>query len=302
MTILLNKLYNLFLTEEVKKKIEKKIILFSIISFLIHLLLIVFNKSNIIKLDEYSKFFDNPIAAIYTPFSFILVYEVYLLVFYIPQSTSTYIGKQYEIILLITLRRLFKDISNLQLTNNWFNIKSDVVFVYDLIAVILLFYLILIFYKLANKGKKSSFPTSVSAELAKFIKTKKIIATLLIPILLILVLYSFGKWLQVSFFSINKLVYEFKDVNKIFFDDFFMLLILVDVFLLLFSFFHSDKFSVVIRNSGFLISTIMIRLSFSTDGLLNIILLVASVLFGIIIFATHNQYEKLSHKTESSGG
>lgn len=287
-------LYHLFLSESIKKKSEKIIITISILSFLFHLFLIGLNKLNIIDLNSFSNLFNNPIAAIYTPFSFILIYEVYLLVYYLPKSTSIYIGKQYEIITLIIIRRIFKDMSNLKLTNDWFNVKSDVIFMYDLLAVIILFYLIYKFYKL-NNDNNSSFETndSIRFKTEKFIIIKKNIATLLVPILLVLSFYSLGNWIYKSFFSNSQLIYDFKDLNKIFFDDFFTLLILVDVFLLLFSFLHSDKFSRVIRNSGFIISTIMIKISFGTEGILNIILIVMSVIFGILILAIHNKYDKL---------
>ena len=283
------------LSDNFKKKFEKSIIFLSISSFLLHLIFIVLNRLQIIQLGELSKFFVHPIAAIYTPFSFILIYEVYLLVYYLPKSTSVYIGKQYEIILLIVIRRIFKDISNLKYTNNWFNVKYDLIFMYDLAAVIILFYLIFKFYQLndENSLKSREKDSEISGELKKFIKTKEYIATLLVPIVFILSLYSLGHWLLGSFSSIDKLVYEFNDLNKIFFDDFFTLLILVDVFLLLFSFLHSDKFSKVIRNSGFIISTIMIKLSFGTEGVLNIVLIVLSVVFGIVILAIHNKYDKL---------
>lgn len=293
----LDSLYLLLLSEYFKKKIEKIIIAISIITFFLHLFIIVLNKLEVIELGESSKLFIHPIAAIYTPFSFILVYEVYLLVYYLPKSTSIYIGKQYEIILLIVIRRIFKDISNLEFTNNWFNVKYDIIFMYDLAAVITLFYLIFNFYQLNDQNSNNSRKQDVeiSKEVKKFIKTKEYIATLLVPILFILSLYSLVNWMLYSFFSIDKLVYEFKDVNKIFFDDFFTVLILADVFLLLFSFLHSDKFSKVIRNSGFIISTIMIKLSFGTEGILNIVLIVMSVVFGIIILAIHNKYEKLEN-------
>ena len=291
----LNSLCVFLLSDNFKKKIEKSIIFLSISSFLLHLIFIVLNKLQIIQLGELSKFFVHPIAAIYTPFSFILIYEVYLLVYYLPKSTSVYIGKQYEIILLIVIRRIFKDISNLEYTNNWFNVKYDLIFMYDLAAVIILFYLIFKFYQLNDKNslKSRKKDSEISTEVKKFIKIKEYIATLFVPIVFILSLYSLGHWLLESFSSIDELVYEFKDVNKIFFDDFFTLLILVDVFLLLFSFLHSDKFSKVIRNSGFIISTIMIKLSFGTDGILNVVLIVMSVVFGIVILAIHNKYDKL---------
>jgi hypothetical protein len=127
----------------------------------------------------------------------------------------------------------------------------------------------------------------------RFISIKNGIASLLVPLLLILSFYSFFNWILQSFFSVNALVYKFEDINKIFFEDFFTVLILVDVLILLFSFLHSDKFSTVIRNSGFIISTIMIKLSFNTEGILNDILLVFSVVFGILILLIHNKYDKL---------
>ncbi|MCF8323002.1 MAG: hypothetical protein K9I26_07695 [Flavobacterium sp.] len=285
------------LSDNFKKKIEQIIIFLSISSFLLHLLFILLNKFQIIQLGELSKLFINPIGAIYTPFSFILIYEVYLLVYYLPKSTSTYIGKQYEIILLIVIRRIFKDISLLEFTNNWFNEKYDLIFMYDLAAVIILFYLIFKFYQLNYKNSIDSRKkdTEIRVEIKKFIKTKEYIASLLVPIVFILSLYSLVNWILDSLLSVNKLVYDFKDINKIFFDDFFTLLILVDVFLLLFSFLHSDKFSKVIRNSGFIISTIIIKLSFSTEGIINVLLIVMSVVFGIVILFIHNKYDKLEN-------
>ena len=70
------------------------------------------------------------------------------------------------------------------------------------------------------------------------------------------------------------------------------MLIIVDVLLLLFSFFYSDKFSKIIRNSGFVISTILIKISFLADGLLNNALIISAVLFGLLILIVHNLYEK----------
>jgi preprotein translocase subunit SecG len=60
----------------------------------------------------------------------------------------------------------------------------------------------------------------------------------------------------------------------------------------LFSFLHSDDFNKVIRNSGFIISTIMLKLSFGAEGILNSFLIVCAVLFGVIILKIHNLYEK----------
>jgi hypothetical protein len=291
-----NLVYSKILSEEARKKSEVVIVIIAIASFLLHLLLIALVDLKVLAFDGYKELFNNPIAAIYTPFSFILVYEVYLLIYYLPKSTTTYIGKQYEIMTLIVIRRIFKDLSQLQLTPDWFKVPSDLLLTYDLIATMVLFLLILLFYRLNRKSTVDSEPGELSSEIAQFIKMKTIIAKCLVPIFVLLAIFSLGEWIYDSFFSPNHHMTSIQDVNKIFFDTCFTILILTDVLLLLISFLHTDKFNRVIRNSGFIISTILIKLSFGIDGLLNIILIVVAVLFGVIILAIHNQFERLKPK------
>ncbi len=292
---LFNFFYLKFLSEQSKEKIEKIIVSIAIISFIVHLLLIALVDLNVLHLNDYSKLLSNPIAAIYTPFSFILIYEVYLLVFYLPASTSTYIGKQYEIIALIIIRRVLKDLSNLEFTLNWFKEEKDLQFSYDLVATIILFLLIFVFYRLNQKKEElQTEKVPLSPAITKFIKMKNIIAVCLVPIFLILSVYSFVRWIYENFFSVSQMVDSIKSVDNIFFDDFFKILILIDVLLLLFSFLHTDRFSKVSRNSGFIISTILLKLSFGAEGLLNTILIVVAVSFGVIMLGIHNQYEKFT--------
>ncbi len=292
-----NTIFAKLLSEEARKKSELVIVIIAIASFLLHLLLIFLVDLKVVAFDGYKELFNNPIAAIYTPFSFILIYEVYLLIYYLPKSTTTYIGKQYEIMTLIVIRRIFKDLSQLQLTPDWFKVPSDLLLTYDLIATMILFLLILLFYRLNRKSETNSeAPIQVSPEIAQFIKMKTLIAKCLVPIFVMLAFYSLGQWIYDSFFSANQNVASIQDVNKIFFDTCFTILILTDVLLLLISFLHTDKFNTVIRNSGFIISTILIKLSFGIEGLLNIILIVVAVLFGVIILAIHNQFDRLKTK------
>jgi len=110
---LFEKFYSSLLSKETKEKSEHVILWIALVSFIIHLVIIGLVHFNIIVINEPSNLLKNPISAIYTPFSFILVYEVYLLIYYLPKSTSTYISKQYEIIALIIIRRLFKDLSQI---------------------------------------------------------------------------------------------------------------------------------------------------------------------------------------------
>jgi hypothetical protein len=102
----------------------------------------------------------------------------------------------------------------------------------------------------------------------------------------------FNWTLGISFASNN--LPSFETINNLFFDEFFTVLILVDVVLLLLSFFYTDKFHKIIRNSGFVVSTILIRMSFGVSGLISTILIVVAVLFGLAIMLIHNKYEKNS--------
>jgi uncharacterized membrane protein (DUF373 family) len=137
--------------------------------------------------------------------------------------------------------------------------------------------------------------TEISAKTKNYIKIKRIFAGLLVPLLFGLALYSFSIWLYQSTINPYELSYSISKINSIFFDDFFSVLILTDVLLLLLSFLQSDKFSRVIRNSGFVISTILIKLSFSADGILNAILIVVAVLFGVLILWIYSLYQKLEN-------
>lgn len=288
----LNQLERLFLSESSKKAFERVILILAIASFVVHLLFIYFAELFPF-LNPDSPLLGNPIAAVYTPFSFILVYEVYLLVYYLPRSITTYISKQYEIISLIIIRRLFKDLANLKLSTDWFTIKDDLQFTYDILASVILFYLLFWFYRM-NKTRKilNTEPSPLDIAIDKFITFKKVIAVILVPLILGLAVYTFGKWGYLEFMDNDGSLKELKNINNIFFDEFFTVLIVVDVLLLLVSFFYTDKYHKVIRNSGFVISTILIRISFSVDGLVNTVLIVFAVIFGLTILAIHNQFER----------
>ncbi len=293
----LEKIYNTLLIDQVKERIEKVILTLAIVSFIVHLVIIYLVKFGVLDFGENSDLINNPIAAIYTPFSFILLYEVYLLIYYLPKSFTTYIGKQYEIITLIIIRRLFKDLSNLELKGDWFTIKYDLQFTYDLVTSIIIFGLIYFFYK----KSKVPFSTGIEQEsnsmaLSKFIKIKKLIALVLVPLFVILSIYSFTTWILSLTNPSDYAAYSFNSINNIFFEHFFNILIFADVLVLLFSFFITDDFHKVIRNSGFIISTILIRLSFSNTGLVNNLLILCAIIFGLFILIIHNKFQHVITK------
>lgn len=288
--------YRSLLSEKTRETAERTIVLIAILSFAVHLLLLAAVHLGWIPDGGFAKLTGNPIVAVYTPFSFILIYEVYLLVYYLPKSITRYIGKQYEIITLIIIRKIFGDISQLEFTADWFSVKGDIQFTYDIIASVLLFFLIYIFYYLNSRRAEIRYAEGPSGKkIGNFVRVKKVLAGVLVPLLFILAVYNFGSWAH-AMLTGDVSSTAATDVNNIFFEDFFTILILADVFLLLFSFLHTDKFHQTIRNSGFVISTVLIKMSFGEEGLTSTILTVVAVLIGVIMLFIHNRFEKLEQK------
>ena len=286
---IVNKFYQIFLSEHTKRRFEKTILYIALISFFIHLALIFLARFEMIDFLSASELIKHPISAIYTPFSFIIIYEVYLLIYYLPKSFTIYITKQYEIITLIVIRKLFKDLAILELSADWFDIKGDLQFTYDILTSIVLFYLIFQFQKQGSRIADKK--TKLTPKVEQFINRKKMIAVLLVPLFFCMALATLFNWAADISLASNELP-SLERINNLFFDEFFTVLILVDVILLLISFFYTDQFHKIIRNSGFVVSTILIRLSFGASGLVSTILIVTAVLFGVTIILIHNLYEK----------
>jgi hypothetical protein len=296
LTAFFSRLYEGLLSERSRDRGEVIIVVIAIAGFLIHLGLIGLNSIGLVMPESFSELIGNPIFAIYTPFSFILLYEVYLLVYYLPKSVSKYIGKQYEIITLIVIRKIFNDISKLEFTSNWFQVQDDLQFTFDITASLALFFLIYVFYWLnQRRGSVAEITVLKKKDLDNFIRIKQGIALLLVPLFFGLVIFNFGQWLIISFVASTPEPADFANLNNIFFEDFFTILILTDVLLLLVSFLYTNQFHQVIRNSGFVISTVLIKISFGQQGLVSTVLTVVAVLIGVLVLAIHNRYEKLKY-------
>ena len=274
-------------SDKVLKTVEKYILYLASIGFIIHLLIIFLKNYGFIDLSHIdSKLLTNPISALYTPFSFILIYEAYLLIFYIPRSFTTAIGKQFEIISLIVIRKIFGDIPLVNLQSNWFDNQYNLQLIYDLVGIIVIFFLIYLF----RRAKDNLPKKPVSEKLDRFIASKKLLSITLLPILIAICVLSFYNWISTSLITNT---FD-QDLNYLFFNEFFTLLIVVDVFILLISFQYTERYSQLIRNTGFIISTILLRLSFSAVGLSSILLIISGIIFGLLILVIYNEMEKES--------
>ena len=193
-------------------------------------------------------------------------------------------AKEFEIISLVIIRKIFKDIPELNLDSDSIINEGNLLILYDLLGIVAIFYLIYLFKKTwHNTPKRKS-----NKKLESFINYKKLISISLVPILFVLCFTNFYDWF------VDVFVYKQynDDLNGVFFIDFFTVLILVDVLILLISFQYTERYSQLMRNTGFIISTILLRLSFSVTGLFSIILLVLGVAFGLVILKIYKLAEE----------
>ena len=287
MTEKINIVFDKVFSDSNLKVFEKLILFLATSGFIIHLVLILLNNNGFIDLSFFNdSLFINPISAIYTPFSFILIYEAFLLIYYLPRSFTTSIAKQFEIMSLILIRKIFKDIPDVNLSDNWILNENNLQLIYDLMGVLVVFYLIYLFKKL-----KENLPQlPVHTNLGRFLGYKKLISLLLIPTLILLCIFSFLDWYGAVFIGGE----NSPNIDYLFFVEFFGILILVDVFILLISFQYTERYSQLVRNTGFIISTILLRLSFNAVGLTSILLLISGIVFGLIILYIYNKMERTS--------
>lgn len=288
MTKAIESIFGKVFSEKNLKVFEKIILIAATLGFIIHLILILLNNNGYLNLSFFKdQLFVNPISAIYTPFSFILIYEAFLLIYFLPRSFTTSISKQFEIMSLILIRKIFKDIPNVNLNDNWIENENNLQLIYDLSGVLIVFFLIYLFKKLREQLPQ----LPVHQNLDRFISYKKLISLFLVPTLTLLCIISFLEWYNYVFLGLE----SGANIDYLFFVDFFTILILVDVFILLVSFQYTERYSQLIRNTGFIISTILLRLSFSAQGLTSLLLLVSGIVFGLIILLIYNNMEK-QHK------
>ena len=282
--LIFEKIFALVFAVRIQKKIEKIILLLASLGFFVHLGLIFLKSQGIVFFPSlYPELFNDPISAIYTPFSLILVYEVYLLLFYLPRSFTSCVSKQFEIISLIVIRKIFKDIPQMDLADNWMSSSHNLELVIDLLGFLILFLLIFLFNR--SKQRLSKKPVN-DIRLQRFISSKKIVSVTLFGVLGLMLLSSLGNWI-INFINEKSVL----NIDSLFFNQFFTLLILADVVILLISFRYTEEYSKLIRNTGFIIATILIRLSFSAEGYLTMVLILTGVIFAYLILQIFNAIE-----------
>src|ERR1700693_2742358 len=164
-------------SDERREWLDHAVVNVSIAGFLVHLLLVFLSRTLHNATPLIAAVGTNYLAAIYTPFSFILFYEVLMLIAALPQSTTQSIAKQYEIVSLIFIRRFFKDIAELDDIGKITQFTPGIRTVFlDVGAGLVMFLLVTVFLHAGLKRTPPDARPQLSGELKKFISRKKSIA------------------------------------------------------------------------------------------------------------------------------
>lgn len=274
--ILVNgRVFEFFMGDSSEEKIRKLAIIFAVVGFFVHILLwALYRTEKIAITGDASELVSSPLSALYTPFSILLVYEVYQLIRTIPESFSSSVGKQYEIATLLVVRDILKRLSEVENTEGW-NFSSDLGFLLvECAAFLALLYTSLTYFKMSDSSEKSE---TMADDIAIFVEAKRGIANAMLIIFLIMATYSLYSWVesvQEGGGSVSRII---------FFLDFFTLLILTDILILLISYWFYTDFGNLARNTGFVLSTVIIRVAISSEGVSSMILFTLSGILGIAI-------------------
>ena len=277
------KAFQLSMGDFSEEYIRKVAIVFAVVGFFVHIVVwALFETGNITITGEASELVKSPLSTLYTPFSILLVYEVYQLIRTIPDSFSSSVGKQYEIATLLVVRDILKRLSEVENSEGW-KISSDLGFLLvECAAFLVLLYTSLTYFRISSSSEKSE---QMADNVAIFVEAKRGIANAMLLIFLAMAAYSFYTWVdsvQDGGGSVSRVI---------FFLDFFTFLILADILILLISYWFYTDFGNLARNTGFVLSTVIIRVAISSEGISSMILFTLSGLLGIAIlrmFTTNN--------------
>lgn len=263
-TYIFDPLHHLWEHEKMHRKISFGLVLF----FLLSLICIELNRQNLLSNALAGAIPMNHFFAVQAAFTVVLILEVISLVFTIPCSFSRSVGKQFEILALILMRNAFKELSYFPEPITFIgNEKAVLTILSDGFGALLIFALLGYYYLIqARTSDERMQPT----DLYSFVAAKKGIALILLSIFV--------------YMGINSALATLTGTpHPDFLHGFYTILILTDILVVLISQCYQPSFYTVYRNSGFALSTLIIRIALAAPPFFNALLGIAAAIFAILL-------------------
>jgi hypothetical protein len=275
-------------SEANKALLKRLAIKVSIAGFAIHLVLVFLSRGLSHPPHIISAVGQNYMSAIATPFSFILFYEVLTLIAALPASTTQSIANQFEVVSLIFIRDVFKDIAAAS-QDGWHHeqFHQALPLFLDMCSGLVMFLLVAIFQYVARQRVRRA-GAELSAGSKKFIAQKKLVAIGLTALLLSMAVYNLGIVIVHSYWSLMAGRCIIPVPNAFFYNDVFTVMIFTDVLILILSLVVSGRYEMVFRNAAFVLSIILLRFSLTEGHPYGAPLALFAMVFGILTLLVFN--------------
>ncbi len=263
-TYVFDPLHHLWEHERMHKKISITLVLF----FLLSLICIELNRRNLLPIPLAAAVPKNHFFAVQGAFTVVLILEVISLIFTIPCSFSRSVGKQFEILSLILLRNAFKELSYFPEPITFAGNQQAILHILsDGFGALLIFALLGYYYTVQARTSDDKMK---AGDLYGFVAAKKGIALVLLCIFAAMGIRSAVETITGT-------------TNSDFFHEFYTILILTDILVVLISQCFQPSFYAIFRNSGFALSTLIIRIALAAPPYFNVLLGLAAAIFAILL-------------------
>ncbi len=276
------------LSHDVLSFIKHLSIYAAVISFLTSILLVWLRNAG---LSEWHAIPNNYFSAIYAAFTFILFYEIISMVFALPYSIARSVAKQYEVISLVIVRHIFEytgDFTHIKsLTEDYMPFLSLAASIFGSLGI---FFLIGIFRKVQlHTGLETT-----KENLLIFVFLKKILALFLFGVILWLGVQEVMHFISflISDPSLPQGSGDHGHFGYSFYKIVFSVMIFTDILLVLITMQYGGSYQLVFRNTGLLISTVLLRISFSAEMITGILLVNTAVIIAILSTLIYNMHCK----------
>jgi hypothetical protein len=216
----------------------------------------------------------NHLAAIYVAFTLLLLIEVVGLVFALSRSVADAVGKQFELLSLILLRKAFLEVAHFPEPIVWAQVAPAVPRVAADVAGALLIFVVLGFY---YRSQRHLPITTLVDDGSSFVAVKKALAVGLLAALVLLGAHDGWRFLVLG-------------QKERFFETFYTLLIFTDVLIVLVSLRYSVQYRVVFRYGGFAATTVLIRMALTAPPYVNAAIGVGAALYALALTLAYNAF------------
>jgi hypothetical protein len=281
-----------------KTALKHLVVRLAVIGFFIHLLVIFLSKTLAHPPAIIANAGESYLAAISTPFNFILFYEVVTLIGALHESTTKSVAYQFEIVSLIFIREVFKDLPEAaEMVSQHRMTWSALPLFVDMWAGFLMYLLVAVFQHVA-RPTLSQIPKAPSKAQLLFVAQKKAVALGLGALLLIMAAYNLGL-MGMDIVHVALSGQGAMEHSTTFYNDLFTVMIFTDVLILILSIVVSGHYETVFRSAAFVVSIVLIRFSLAEGYPFGPPLALLAMVFGILTLVVYNYHMRVGEHAAS---